>query len=423
MLKKKLKLTKIVIDKIPFNKTGQTTYWDVSLLGFGLRVGRTRKTFIVLKKMNRKTTRRTVGIYGQVTPDQARREAQRLLGEMSAGKDPQTAKREARAKGVTLKEAFADYLDARKTLKPGTVKQYEYTMDRYFNRWLDRPVVSITANEIAREHKRIGESSAGRAQANIAMRVLRAVLFMAARRYRTAKGDPILKDNPVVCGISDQRSWYRIDRRRTVIKKHELPKLFDALDNLEAKNKTSKADTVKDYILFLLFTGLRRNEAAKLHWDDVDMKSRNFTIQDTKNNEPHTLPLSNFLYDLMKKRYENRLHDNPYVFPGKSNARHLVEPKRHINNLRKKAGLTFTVHDLRRTFASIAEGEVSAYQLKRLLNHKTSDLTAGYVITDVDSLRHGMQKITNTILRHTSKRKGDVIELKANRYKVKHGGG
>ena len=43
--------------------------------------------------------------------------------------------------------------------------------------------------------------------------------------------------------------------------------------------------------------------------------------------------------------------------------------------------------------------DISVYALKRLLNHKmTNDVTAGYIITDVDRLRVPMQKITDYIL-------------------------
>ncbi len=51
-----------------------------------------------------------------------------------------------------------------------------------------------------------------------------------------------------------------------------------------------------------------------LKWEDVDMKGRTLTIHDTKNNEAHTLPISDFLYDLFLDRQLDRV--NEYVFPG-----------------------------------------------------------------------------------------------------------
>ena len=59
----------------------------------------------------------------------------------------------------------------------------------------------------------------------------------------------------------------------------------------------------------------------------------------------------------------------------------------------------FTLHDLRRTFITIAESlDIPAYALKRLLNHKDSnDVTAGYIVSDVNRLREPMQRITDFI--------------------------
>lgn len=70
-------------------------------------------------------------------------------------------------------------------------------------------------------------------------------------------------------------------------------------------------------------------------------------------------------------------------------------------NVTKLSGIHFTVHDLRRTFITIAEGlDVSAYALKRLMNHKMNgDITAGYIVTDVERLRKPMQQITDYFLK------------------------
>ena len=66
-----------------------------------------------------------------------------------------------------------------------------------------------------------------------------------------------------------------------------------------------------------------------------------------------------------------------------------------------RSDVTFNLHDLRRTFASIAESlDIPAYALKRLLNHKImgSDVTAGYIVTDIERLRKPMQQISQYIL-------------------------
>jgi hypothetical protein len=57
--------------------------------------------------------------------------------------------------------------------------------------------------------------------------------------------------------------------------------------------------------------------------------------------------------------------------------------------------------------------DLSAYSVKRLLNHKMrNDVTAGYIVTDVERLRQPMQKITDFILRAAgAKPPAEVVEL------------
>ena len=146
-------------------------------------------------------------------------------------------------------------------------------------------------------------------------------------------------------------------------------------------------------------TGLRRSEAASLRWDDVDLVGRTLTILDTKNREPLVLPLSDFLLEMLTARREAS-PTSPWVFPGPGKSGHLSEPKTAVRQVAESSGISFTPHDLRRTFLTMAEGlDISAYALKRLANHKTKgDVTAGYLVLDAERLRRPMQAITDHII-------------------------
>ncbi|KTD65230.1 tyrosine-type recombinase/integrase, partial [Legionella spiritensis] len=155
-----------------------------------------------------------------------------------------------------------------------------------------------------------------------------------------------------------------------------------------------------DYFLLLLFTGMRKMEAASLRWDDIDLKSKTITLQDTKNHEVHTLPMSDFVYGLMERR--SRYKTSEYIFPSESKTGYIYEPKKAVYKVAELSGVPFTLHDLRRTFATIADSlDLPAYALKRLLNHKMNhDVTAGYIMKDVERLRKPMQQIANFLLEH-----------------------
>ena len=136
----------------------------------------------------------------------------------------------------------------------------------------------------------------------------------------------------------------------------------------------------RDYLLLLMFTGLRRNEASSLRWSQVDFAGRLFCVTETKNNRPLTLPLSDFLYDLLLQR-KALTGNSPFVFPGKGKAGYLSEPKKGIAAVSKMTEISFTAHDLRRSFITIAESlNIPHYALKALINHKASDITGTYIV-------------------------------------------
>lgn len=389
------KLTKSFVDSIPFTESGQAFYRDTEIAGFGLRVGTTSKTYIAEGKANGKTVRMTIGKHGVFTAEQARAEARQILVMIAKGVNPVDEKKERRAKGITMAQAFEDYLKARKELRPRTIYDYRRFMKTYLADWANKPISAISKDMISKRHAKMGETSA--AQANLTMRFVRALFNFAAGQYEDSKGQSLIAENPVK-RLSQTRAWYRVARKQTVIKPHELAPWYKAVMNLHDDSHIRTREMVRDYLLLVLFTGLRKEEAAQLTWNNVDLIARTLTVIDTKNHLDHTLPLSDFLYDLLLRRKEAATTNS--VFPGGGASGHMVEPRKQMAKVIQESGVHFTIHDLRRTFITVAESlDISAYALKRLLNHKMSnDVTAGYIIKDPERLRAPMQKITDYLL-------------------------
>ncbi|MEZ5548906.1 MAG: integrase family protein [Pseudomonadales bacterium] len=389
------RLTKSFIDKHtpPAPKSNgtfvQKMYRDSALPGFALRVsGGGAKSFIVEKRINGKLKRITLGRYGPLTCEQARKEAHKLLGSIASGGDPVTEKKEKVAQSVTLQEAFDSYLGTRKDLKAATIHDYKRGIEGSLKDWCGKKLVDITKDLVQQRHTKLGAKS--HARANNTMRVLRAVFNHAREQYEDAHGDSLFQNNPVD-RLSQSRAWYVVERRRTLIKPHQLNAWYQSTRQLNF-------ETTRDYLHFLLFTGLRRSEAARLVWDNIDLVDHSFTIPDTKNKEPHRLPMSTFLYDLLKRRSDTK--EGVWVFPSPMTGSYLQEPKTAVAKVAELANVPFTLHDLRRTFITIAESlDIPGYALKRLLNHKDpNDVTAGYIISDVERLRKPMQRVTDFIL-------------------------
>lgn len=398
------KLTKSQVDNLTFTEQvgRQAFYYDTELKGFGLRVGNYTKTYFAETKVNGKTVRVSLGKHGVITAEIARKLAKENLAAMAQHINPNEIHRENRIKSITLKEVYQDYLAARKTLKSTTKRDYKNCAEVHLKDWLNKSMLDITRDMVEQKHRVLSERSCARA--NLTMRFLRA-LFNFAAEYRDGKGRAIITDNPVK-RLSAKKIWNRIEKRDNFIQPHQLKDWWDAVWTLriDPKNKiTQDRETIRDYLLLLLFTGLRREEALTLRWENIDFKARALRVKDTKNRTDHVLPLSDYLFDLIKRR--QTVSANEWVFPGGGKTGRIVEPRKQIIKIQKISNVQFTSHDLRRTFASIVNmlgDSISYYTVKRLLNHKTADVTAGYVQHDFEKLRGSMQAVTDFILMHVN---------------------
>ncbi|STX37476.1 tyrosine-type recombinase/integrase [Legionella feeleii] len=395
-----LRLTKSVIDKLePTLGKDQSFYRDETLKGFALRITASGvKSFIVETRINGRVKRITLGKYGNITAEEARKQAKSLLGSVAKGDDPIAEKKTRQVNAMTLKQVFNDYLKMRKDLKPRTLSDYHCVLHEVIPDWLDKPVTKITREMIAKRHSQHGKTNS-KARANNCMRVLRAIFNFAMYQYQTGDGQPIIVMNPVKY-LSHTRGWFRVDRKQTVIKPHQLADWYKAITRLVEEDSYRNALLWHDYFLLLLFTGMRKTEAGSLRWQDIDLKDKTITLQNTKNSEVHTLPMSDFVYELLKRRSQCKI--SPYIFPAESKTGYIYEPKKAVLKVVELSGVSFTLHDLRRTFATIAESlDLPAYALKRLLNHKmNNDVTAGYIMKDVERLRKPMQQVANYLLKH-----------------------
>lgn len=382
-------LSKATIEKLPSPEKGYQLYWDEKLSGFGVRVTSSGgKSFVLQKRINGKEKRITIGRYGELTAEQARKEAVKLAGQIATGGDPIAERAQKRLEGTSLRQAFDTYME-RRTLKPQTIFDIKRCMNEVYPEWLDKPMVRVTPDMVVKRHRDYGMEHS-EARANLAMRYLRAIFNFAQAEYTTADGKPIITSNPVR-KLSQTKTWHRVERRRTVIKPHELGAWVGAVLNLPS-------EAMRDYHMLVLLTGLRRQEALNLTWEDVDFRGRTLTVLDPKNHRDHTLPLSDYLFDMLARR--KAVSVGCWVFAD-TNGRRISNFRYAHAAIEKDSGVSFCIHDLRRTFATIAESlDIPAYALKMLLNHASgADVTAGYIVASTERLREPMQKITDCVLR------------------------
>lgn len=416
-LASELHFTKPALNALPAARAGTRDYYnDDQASGLQLIVtDRGRKTFYLYAWFRGKPKRFRIGGFPGVTPDRARVIVDKMRGDLAENIDPTAERIRQRTKGVTLRDAFKEFEKVRRKLKARTLRDYKRFLETVFAGWLDQPFIEITRDRIASKHAEITESS-GPAHADNAMRSLRSILNFAMVQFEGPDGERPMSENPVA-KLSQTRAWNRVQRRTTVIAPHQLKAWFAAVLELKQMAPASQDAKVADYLLFLILTGVRRSEAATLPKDRVDLKARTFTLRDTKNRDDHVLPLSDYLVDLLRVRIKLS-GESKFVFPGDGEGGHLVEPRPQMKRVSASSGVSFTLHDLRRTFGTVAESlDIPAYALKRLLNHKMrQDVTAGYLIITPERLREPMQKVSDYFLRAAGIREGaKVVQLGSRR--------
>lgn len=387
------KITKSFVDKLTLPESGQVFYRDSELKGFAVRVTTGgSKAFVLEKRINRKLKRITLGRYPEITVEMARKEALKYLGEIATGIDPIAKRQQAQAEQMTLWQVWQDYRKIKSYLKENTYIQYEMYLNGELKDWKNKRLVDITKDMISTRHGKLLKSHSP-SYANTAMRILSAIYKFAKDQYEDNNSLSLFPHNPVD-RLGQIKAWAKEPRRQTVIKPKQFAPWYKALQEMKFNTGAESHHVTADYILFLLLTGLRKNEAATLTWDNVDLDEGTIHIPDTKNKEPLTLPLSDVLIGILN--YRLRFKTNDYVFSSRK-AQYLAYPEKALKHLCETSGIKFTFHDLRRTFITVAESlDISSYAIKRLVNHKNgNDVTEGYIIANHDRLRAPMQRITD----------------------------
>jgi integrase len=374
---------------------------DDELRGFGVKVTPAgRKSFIAEGRIRGAGTKRiTIGTHPTLSVSQARIEAAKILAEMQMGKDPAAVREAAKRANRTLAEAFEDYMDG-KERKQSTVVDYRSCFRLVFSDWAKRPLNAITKADVEKKFRHVSQGR-GERTANKAFAMLSGVCSWAM-------ADDTIQSNP--CEILKQKSLRKAPRRKTsylsdydvgrLINFFEVEKdfLHPTRDNPDGEQLPhGVSEQGANYIKLLLFTGLRKSEAINLRWSDVNWKEKYLLLKDTKNGREHYVPLSGpAIKTLQGQRTATEYRDSPYVFPSRhDDSQAMSEPKSQLARIKKATGLEFTLHDLRRTFATHASAQGVTHDLiKRALNHKSGDVTEGYIISQIRALRPVFQAVT-----------------------------
>lgn len=333
-------------------------------------------------------------------------EVDRILGELRAGVNPNDKARSDNLKkyamSLDLKAALEAYVDST-PLKEATKIGYRAIVINHFASELSFQLSVLIQKPILKTlHKRITKDS-GPVAANNAMRVLRAIANYSRAEFEDDAGDSPIPMWPIKHIQQSKRFWNKETRRTGRIKEEYISDWWEATERLPFEY-SGDGDTARDYLHFVLLSGLRRREATSLRWPEIDFKARSFKILDTKNDKVLELPCSDYMMEILQRR-KKVSKEGPFM---------IEEPRKFVLWVRDQSGVYFTIHDLRRSFITYAETlDFGIYTIKALVNHSVGlsrDVTEGYLQLSVERLRKPMEKITEYVLSNANPK--PVVRLK-----------
>jgi integrase len=372
-------------------KPGETI-WDETVSGFGARRQKSEAVSYVLYYRTGEGRQRwfTIGRHGAPwTPETARDEAKRLLGDVAHKVDPAFEKRAKRnAKTVAelcdlyIKDAESGRLVTRRRApkKPSTLVTDRGRIERHIKPLIGRRTVgAVTREDIetfmhaVAEGKTAGKTKTKkkRGLANVrggsgtASRTvgLLGAIFSYAVRHR------MRSDNPVhgVMRPADGRRERRLSDA-------EYKAFGVALRSAEASSIWPAALAVAR---FLALTGWRSGEALGLRWDEVDLARRSVTLPDTKTGKS-IRPLSHAACDVLR----GLTRSGTLAFPATRGDGPMTGFPKLWARIARLGELPpdVTPHTLRHSFASIA-GDLgfSEPTIAALVGHKGHSITSRYV--------------------------------------------
>ncbi len=368
------------VGRVGCQQGARTVCHDTQLVGFQMVAGARSRGFRVRLRSGYKT----LGHWPVMSADEARAEALSTLRErvmrgsrVVARTEPviavPTPAKSAPEAGprTTLQEVFSEYRKTRK-LKPSTADDYQAVFNRYVPDWLARPWLGVTSDAFEKRFGQVSEKS--KVQANQLARIFSAVWSFAAAKYSVTAINPTKR-------LKAMGGLHHIKPKDGTVPDSMQPKWWAAVEALDDREASA-------LLVFVALTGCRRGEALRLKTSDIDWQARTVTFPDTKNGSAHRLPLCRRLYAFLHAHCGSR---EGRVFDVAVRRIELT-----VDALAKRLGFKWTIHDLRRTFVTVAQRTLNDLAtVKRLVNHSDGgDVTLRhYLKLSVEDLRAPMQEV------------------------------
>ncbi|MBJ7410854.1 MAG: integrase arm-type DNA-binding domain-containing protein [Phenylobacterium sp.] len=405
---------------------GQTELWDDLVPGFGLRIAAGgSRTFFVMKRLNGKLVRRTVGKVapqdgpqrdGELSLPAARDRARKLLSDLARGVDPDQRKASVTDRAASMPSTFGDvagkvgpddkdgkptwvtgaYFKDRSRRGGGALKsraELERKVRVDLKGWANRKLDTITKADVRAVIEAKQETSP--IAANRLLALIRRVLRWAVR-------EKLIDANPAM----DIDGSAEVERER-VLKTQELARIWAGAEAM--------GYPYGPLVQLLILTAQRRNEVAEAPWSEIDGNAWRLADDRAKRGKGHLIPLSPRAVSIIESL--PKMGDPPKLLftTGKRAAKkgEKIDPKappapvsgwsrmktrldRIIAeqaakaadeplDLEKHSLAPWTLHDIRRSVAThlrdgdvMGEDRVERLTVSKILNHAEGGMTRLY---------------------------------------------
>jgi integrase len=306
----------------------------------------------------------TLGSYPALGLQDARKLGAKALRAVAEGRDPGREKIQARAsKADSIDRVVEEFLDrhVQRSNRPRTAQETERLLRQHvLPRWRGRMVHEVTRRDVLDILDRVVDAGAPIA----ANRVLAAV----RKFFNWCIARDIIAASPCA-GVKPPTAERSRDR---VLSDDELTRVLQAADKM--------GGTFGPLVKLLALTGQRRDEIARMRWDEIKDRVLVLPAERTKNGQPHEVPLSTAALAVLNSI--PRVEGSPFVLTtdgGASPASGYSKNKRRLDALLPADMPPWRLHDLRRTCASgMARLGINLPVIEKVLNHASGSF-AGIV--------------------------------------------
>lgn len=346
-----------------------------------VRSGGRSKTWLYRYRINNKARKLTLGSYPAMSLATARVEHGKAVALVKAGEDPAAVAKASKVKRSampTFDAFFEEWLEWKQVAKPArasTVEAYRHTHRLYISKAIGSLLLKDVTRAVLFAHL---SKVRGRS-----IQAARKALTICAQMLDHAVNLELLELNPARTIKPSTIGAEAPPPRQRWLCREEIAAFWLGL------NEGGYHPAQVNCLRLILLTGARRGEATSMTWDQIIGNKWVIPASNAKNGKEHTITLhplaldviasqraisrgSSWVFEAIREHYAGQGHID-------GNALRWVLNK--VRALTMPQSEVFTIHDLRRTFASCCAEYLDANEsvIELALNHSKRDrLVATY---------------------------------------------